>query len=149
MDSQPAAVYPGSSARKNARAYNEVAFRHLLAADRRRAARTTRSLFLVLIGIRRSPGRCARLTNEAATIVFAGLSACVREIDLVGWYREGYVAAAVLPQANEPSKTTAQLITDRITRRLASQLSERHARKLRVRVVRLGSTFPTSIERFR
>src|SRR5262245_62028831 len=106
MESEPFAVSRGSRSRRNGRVYDEAAFRHLLSVDRRRAARATRVLFLVLIGIRRRRGRCARLTDNQAADLFDGLETCVRDTDLVGWYREGYVAAAVLPQMSVPGTAT-------------------------------------------
>ena len=44
------------------------------------------------------PGRRAKLTDATAAALFRGLGASVREVDFVGWYREGQVAAAVLAQ---------------------------------------------------
>ena len=70
-------------------AYNEAAFRHFLAVDRPRAERSQRFLYLVLVAVRQSPGRRAKLTDATAAALFRGLGASVREVDFVGWYREG------------------------------------------------------------
>src|SRR5947207_1337856 len=79
-------------------AYNEAAFRLFLSVDRWRAEHSTRSLLLVLVTVRPSSDRQAKLTDATAAAIFSGLGSCVREVDFVGWYREGRVAAAVLPQ---------------------------------------------------
>ena len=90
--------------------YNETAFRHFLAVDRRRAARAGRSVLLVLVAVRQSPGRNTKLTDATAAALFGGLGVCVREVDFVGWYREGYVAGAVLAQGSKASGDEPHLI---------------------------------------
>src|SRR5947207_13425561 len=91
-------------------AYNEAAFQHFLAVDRWRAERSTRSLLLVLVTMRTSPGGLVKLAEATATALFCGLGACVREVDFVGWYREGYVAAAVLSQGVNTSDEVPRLV---------------------------------------
>jgi hypothetical protein len=117
--------------------YNEAAFRHFLAVDRWRAARSRRSVLLVLAGVQQSPGLDTKLTDATAAALFGVLGGCVREVDFVGWYREGYVAAAVLAQSSKPSGDGPHLIAERILLALRKRLSGDEARNLRVRVVRL------------
>jgi len=117
--------------------YNEAAFRHFLAVDRSRAKRSMRSVLLVLVGVQRGPGLDTKLTDAMAAALFGGLGLCVREIDFVGWYREGYVAGAVLTQGSKASGSEPQLIAERIRPALRKRLSADEARNLRVRVVRL------------
>jgi len=120
-------------------AYNEAAFRHFLAVERSRAQRSQRFLYLVLVAIRKSPGRRAQLTNATADALFWGLGVSVREVDFVGWYREGQVAAAVLAQGMKVSdERVASVITDRVLFELKKRLSTAQSSNLRVRVVRLG-----------
>ena len=118
--------------------YNETAFRHFLAVDRWRAERARRSILLVLVAVRQTPGLNAKLSDAAAAALFSGLGACVREVDFMGWYREGYVAGAVLAQGNKASGKEAHLITERIAPGIRSRLAVSEATKLHVRVVRLG-----------
>lgn len=119
-------------------AYNESAFRYFLAADRRRAKRSKRSLLLVLVAIRQSLGRPATLTDATATAIFRGLGASLRDVDFVGWYREGKVAAAVLATgANAPDQVRT-LVAERVIPALKERLSAERSRNLRVRVLRLG-----------
>ena len=119
-------------------AYNEAAFQHFLAVDRWRAERSTRSLLLILVTVRQSAGRSAKLTDATAAALFRGLGACVREVDFVGWYREGQVAAAVLAQGVKASSEVQRLIAERVLHALGKRLSADQSRNLRVRVVRLG-----------
>ena len=121
-------------------AYNEAAFRHFFAVDRRRAERSTRSLLLVLVAIRQSAGRSAKLTDATAAALFRGLGACVREVDLVGWYRDGHVAAAVLPQGAKASGEVPHLVAERVLSALRKRLSADQSRNVHVRVVRLGGS---------
>lgn len=119
-------------------AYNEAAFKYFLDADRRRIQRCERSMLLVLVSLRTAAGPSAPLTDELALQLFSGLSASVREVDFVGWYREGRVAGAVLPQAVNASDQLRRLIAGRVLTTLKKTLPGDRAADLRVRVVSLG-----------
>ena len=119
-------------------AYNEAAFKHFLAVDRSRARRARRSLYLVLAFLRESRGRRAELTDATASALFRGLGASVREVDFVGWYQEGRVAAAVLSQGAQATAGVSAVIADRVFTALKKQLSAAQSIDLRLRVVRLG-----------
>jgi hypothetical protein len=122
-------------------AYNEAAFRYFLSVDRSRARRTQRAVHLVLVALSTGNGRRATLTNGTATVIFEGLGASVREVDFVGWYQEGYVAAAVLAQGvKAPTDRMAPLIAARVRAELSKRLPLEQAGKLRVRAVRLGGS---------
>jgi hypothetical protein len=136
LESIPA--YSGLRGGQVGRTYNEAAFRHFLAVDRRRAESSTRSLLLVLVTVRESPGALVKLTDATAVALFSGLGACVREVDFVGWYREGYVAAAVLSQGVKASVEVPRLIAERVLPALKKRLSADQSTNLRVRMVRLG-----------
>src|SRR5918994_6327369 len=83
--------------------YNEEAFGHFLALERKRAERSSRTFFLVLVSLKREPRLRVRFSPFVADRLFSGLSHCVREVDFVGWFRQGNVAGAVLAQGSEPS----------------------------------------------
>ena len=136
LESIPA--FYGSRGGRVCRAYNEAAFRLFLAVDRWRAERSTRSLLLVLVAVRQGPGTSAKLTAAAAAALFSGLGTCFREVDFVGWYREGRVAAAVLAQGVNASGEVPHLIAERVLPILRKGLSADQSSNLRVRVVRLG-----------
>ena len=121
-------------------AYNEDAFRYFLAVERARARRSERCLFLVLVAIHRTPGRRAHIPDTIAAALFTGLGASVREVDFVGWYKEGRVPAAVLAQGNLSDATMARAIADRVRAELKKRLSLAQADTVRVRVVRIGGS---------
>ena len=121
-------------------AYNEPAFRHFLAVERARARRSRRFFYLALVAIRQGPGcRLLTLSASTSTAVFWGLGMSVREVDFIGWYREGQMAAAVLTQGPKASDSgAASLIADRIVGELTKRLSAAESNNLRVRVVKLS-----------
>ena len=124
-------------------AYNEAAFRHFLAIDRLRAERSRRPLFLALVTVRQRSGSPTKLRNDTAAAIFRGLSTCVREVDFVGWYREGYAVGAVLAQAAKASAEVPHVIAQRLLAVLTKRLAADQSRNLRVRVVRLGGRVKT------
>jgi hypothetical protein len=124
---------------ENGKAYNEAAFRHFLAVDRRRARRAKRSLLLILVTVRHDAWPVTSLGDETAAALFAGLRSCTREVDFVGWYREGRVAAAVMTQGAAAPADLLRRVADRTRIALTTRLSADQARNLRLRVVRLGT----------
>lgn len=119
-------------------AYNEAAFKYFLDVDRRRVRRTDRSILLVLVSVREQAGRNGELPNELAAQMFNGLAASVREVDFVGWHKQGRVVGAVLPQASSATPELRELIANRVLRSLSKVLPRHIAPSLRVRVVVLG-----------
>jgi hypothetical protein len=135
LDKCPCGMAPED---RTGQAYNEQAFRHFLAIERRRAARASRSFLLLLVSLRRQPGQGAVISKGVASRLFAALALCVREVDFIGWYREERVAGALLtqgPATPEPAATSR--IGDRVTQILRTHLSAREAQQLQVRVVQL------------
>jgi hypothetical protein len=120
--------------------YTEQAFRHFLDVERVRAVRSGRTFFLLLVSLRRCPEQGTRFGSGAAASLLQGLGGCVREIDFIGWHRDGRVAGAVLAQGlDEPGPDAAKRIVERVTRVLSDHLTASVASRLRVRVVQLGS----------
>jgi hypothetical protein len=120
------------------RVYNEAAFRHFLAIESRRAERSMWPLVMLLITVRYSDGSRATLNDETAASLFRGLGASIREVDFVGWYREGRVAGAVLSRGINASGAIPRRIAEGLLPELKKRLSADQASNLRVRVVRLG-----------
>ena len=92
--------------------YSEEAFRHMLAIERKRARRSNRSLFLLLVRFKGNSGSGLEIPPALAALLFSGLGLCVREIDFVGWHREGRIAGAVLAQGHygaQPSRSHPHL----------------------------------------
>src|SRR6266446_4785495 len=82
-------------------AYNEDAFRYFLEIERKRAARAHRPVLLLLLDLRDQPEIGPRIDPMLAAKLFSGLWRCLRETDVVGWYREERVAGAVLTQVDD------------------------------------------------
>jgi hypothetical protein len=118
-------------------AYNEVAFRHFLAIERRRAERGRRALLLLLVNLKIDRRSRAPLGSRMSGQIFEVLGACVREVDFVGWHREGTVAGAVIALRLGAPADVQQLLAERVGNALHARLPKDEA-QLRVRVVRLG-----------
>ena len=139
MAVEPRPGYSGYASGERTQTYNQTAFRHLLTIERRRAARSMRSVLLVLVTLR-GLGATARFTAMTAAAVFRGLGESVRDVDFVGWFREGRVAGAVLPDGVPTiSDETRRSMAERIKRAIARRLPADDSRRLRIRVVRLVS----------
>jgi hypothetical protein len=133
---------PGYVSFTDAHVYNEAAFRQFLAADWARAERLGRCLLLVLVSLRPESTQPITLSRSVAAGVCRGLSASVREGDIVGWLREGRVAAGLLVQGPRPPDTSASAaIAARVGRAVGERLPSKLAGALRVRVHRLGASF--------
>jgi hypothetical protein len=138
MALEPVPAYCGIRGGLIGQAYNEEAFRYFLAVDRLRAERMQRSILLVLASIHPTPGRCAQLTHSTAAAMFAGLAAGVREVDVLGWYRQGRVAGAGLAQAVDLSDQQAGRVGERILAAIRREIHDGRGPFVHVRVVRLG-----------
>jgi len=124
---------------RTGQAYNEQAFRHFLAIERKRAARASRSFLLLLVSLRKEPGASVVINAKAASRLFSGLAGCVREVDFIGWYREERVAGAVLTQGvGAPATAAVRGIAERVTEVLGRRLSGSEAQRLQVRVLQLS-----------
>ena len=120
--------------------YDEETFRGFLWREHRRAAMSERPYLLLLIGLhsdlRRGGGA---MSDPLAADVFSSLEECVREVDVVGWYRQGRILGAILPQGEQVCMADAGTrISARIKQTLDQRLSPGIAKLLRVRIVRLG-----------
>jgi hypothetical protein len=135
VESTPAFIQFGGEV---CRAYNEVAFRYFLEIERKRAERSVRPLLLMLVTLRKPPHAPAVVPPEMFAKIFSVLGACVREVDFVGWYREGSVAAAVLAPSGPVSATVRHHLSARVLRALKERLSLDEAARVGVRVVTLG-----------
>ena len=122
-------------------AYSEDAFRYFLGLERKRAERSGRSLFLLLVDFTGDLGLAGGIPAALSTKLFSGLNLCVRDVDFIGWYRDGRVAAAVLTQGAEaPTPEVSDQICTRVTALLKERLPEHVARRLNVRVLQARQT---------
>ena len=115
--------------------HDEAVFRYFLSIERNRAEQAGRSVILVLASLRSTPGHSQRLRPRTASAVFAALGASVREVDFVGWFRDGQVAAAALVQQRPPQPSN---IAARIAETMKRDLRD-DAAAVRLRVVSLGA----------
>lgn len=113
-------------------AYDESAFKYLLAIERKRAARAQRSLLVLLVKL--TPERDGdRISRRVASRLFEGLSTALREVDFVGWYSTDRVIGAVLPvvKAKEERLTTdafaalVERVATELTRHMAADVGSR------------------------
>lgn len=139
MSLEMSPAYAGFPGGQSCQAYNESAFRYFLAVDRWRAERSHRSVILVLASLRQGPGRNALLSPTLAAAMFAGLADGVREVDFIGWHREGRIAGAVLAQGAYVPHELRRAVGDKIRAALEKALPANQANHLHVRAVRLGA----------
>src|SRR5437016_2060965 len=114
-------------------AYNEQAFRYLLAIEQKRSERSGCPFLLLLVDLKEESGIGVRIDPMVATKLFSALGLCLRETDVVGWYREERVAGAVLIELGERRPTeVSRLIGQRVKDRLYAGLprSEEHTSEL-------------------
>lgn len=118
---------------------DERTFRHFVAAERSRAAMADSYWMLMLISVRPHPVTgSTSLTKRTEPAMFSVLAEVLREVDLVGWYREGHVVGAVMPQgAQAPADDSRRVITRRVKQALKRRVSTGVASRLRVRVLQL------------
>jgi hypothetical protein len=121
-------------------AYNEEAFGYFLDIERRRAARARRSVVLLLMDVREPPLPGADIDPLLAAKLFFGLLLCLRETDVIGWYREERIVGAVLTQPDSaPGPNVSVAIRQRVSGTIRKGLSTDVAGRLRVRVYHLRS----------
>ncbi len=114
-------------------AYNEEAFRYFLGIERKRCRRSGRSLLLLLVHLPERHGPGGYLDRGVASKLFAGLSLCLRETDIIGWYRDRQVAGAILTElAEEHRPEIAHPIGQRVRAVLSERLSSDLACRLQV-----------------
>ena len=118
-------------------AYDEDTFHYLLDIEQKRSELAHRPCFLMLIDFTGNGGTESTLDVEAANQVFSVVSACLRESDVVGWYRRGRTAGVVLPQRCGVKDDVSTLIAQRVGAMLREQLSGDLARFLQLRIWRL------------
>ena len=98
-----------------------------------------RSLLLILVQARiRGGGRRPTLESRSAAAVFNALGGCVREVDLVGWYREGVVAGAAIPLTAAALSDVPQRLAARLDGNLYAEMGPEYVARVRVRVVTLS-----------
>jgi hypothetical protein len=120
--------------------YNENAFRHFLAIERKRAQRAGRSMLLLLVEFKANREGDGGMGQATAERLFAALTVCVREVDFIGWYRTDRVVGAVLTQGTQaPDSEAAQQIGERVAQVLTDRLPSPLRQRIQVRILQLHS----------
>jgi hypothetical protein len=116
-------------------AYNEEAFRYLLALEQKRCERSRRPFLLLLAYFRNRVEPKQPVDPVVAGKLFSGLWQCVRETDFVGWFVEGRVAGAVMTQYSDTAGADViSVVTERVRTILDGQIREHEGGRLCTRV---------------
>lgn len=126
-------------------AYNEEAFHHFLAIERKRSEASSRPFLLLLVEFEKAPGVAAHIASEYAEQIFSGLAEGLRDTDVIGWYRHNRIAGAVLTDLGEaPEQTVRQQVTRRVTAALHACIPLAVASLAQIRVYQLPARVETS-----
>jgi hypothetical protein len=119
--------------------YDEETFVYFLAIERARAGLVKQPPRLLLATLEPVSGQPAPIPPASAARLFEGLRMSLRDTDIMGWYRQGRVAGAVLSACDDaPESEMSDLIEQRVGDTLRQRLPSNAARSLRVRVVQQG-----------
>jgi hypothetical protein len=119
--------------------YDEETFVYFLAIERARTQLASHPVRLLLATLEPVAGQPVPIPQASATRLFEGLRLSLRDTDVMGWYRQGRVAGAVLSsRADAPGSEMSGLIEQRVGEKLRQGLPSNAARSLRVRVVQQG-----------
>ena len=127
-------------------AYNEEGFRYFLEIERKRATRLGRPCVLLLVGLKGQSAPSARIDPMLAAKLFSSLWLCLRETDVIGWYREDRVAGALLTQLADSPQTDA--IRERVNHTLCRDLRQAISRRVVVHVYQLRAKPQSGASRY-
>jgi hypothetical protein len=115
--------------------YNEQLFHWFLSIERRRAARSNRPLFLLLVDPKPLCGAPPRVDQAIANMLLVAVRSSLRQTDIVGWYRSERVVGAVLAECRvRASSSVSAAVGQRVADALESRLTPELARQFRVRI---------------
>lgn len=114
--------------------YDEETFRYFLSIEQARATRSNQSLRLLLASLD-GEGQPATFTRSASTRVFDAMRAALRDTDVVGWYQQDRVAAAVLTALPAAERDHVPQLEKRVIEGVKRHLPARMAVSLTIKVV--------------
>lgn len=118
---------------RNAHTHDEAAFWHFLTIERVRFERSGRPFLLLLAALEDVRGLSSSLDRHLAAAVFSVLHLCLRDTDLIGWFREDRVAGAVMTEIEgRPLAEVSRLVGQRLQRALGDHLRRDVVRRLGV-----------------
>ena len=88
-------------------AYNEQAFHHFLAIERKRSEASTRPFLLLLVEFEKHLGLPVPISRDIESRLFRVLAESLRDTDVIGWYREQRIAGAVLTDLGDAPRRSA------------------------------------------
>jgi len=113
-------------------AYNEDAFHHFLAIERKRSEVSARPFLLLLVEFDPS---FACVGRDLAGQIFTALSLSLRDTDVVGWYRSDRIAGALLTDLGDaPEVHAPEQISARVQGMLRQQLPPAAGSSVQVRI---------------
>jgi hypothetical protein len=116
---------------RHGHAYDEAAFRHLLARERMRG-RAAGPVVVLLVELTSS---ARGLDRALVARLFSTLVSCVRETDIVGWYRRERVAGVVLTETSAASvAAVSRLVGARVAEALERRLPAAVAHRVHIRI---------------
>jgi hypothetical protein len=119
-------------------AYNEEAFHHFVALERKRSEASGRPFLLLLVEFEQGPGVTLHIDRQFADRIFAGLAEGLRDTDVIGWYRHNRIAGAVLTDLGDtPEQTVRKQVTHRVRAALESSVPRSRASLAQIRVYQL------------
>ena len=119
----------------NSGAYNEKAFRYLLASESKRSERSGYSFTILLIYSADKQGLIVPMDREVADTVVKALFRSLRETDYVGWYLDGRIVGAVLTVLGQDSAMAVSgHIRQRLKEMLRVEVSVEESSRLQIRV---------------
>jgi hypothetical protein len=118
-------------------AYNEEAFHHFLAIERKRSEASMRPFLLLLVEFEQSLASAAYVDRDVAGGIFSALASSLRDTDVIGWYREDRIAGAVLTDLDDTQGVAPEQITDRVRRVVKDNVPVKLASLVQVRIYQL------------
>jgi hypothetical protein len=123
------------ASRSESGAYNEEAFRHLLAIESKRSDQSGRYWQIFLVYWTDEQGRIVQMSSEVARRVIAASVHSFRETDYVGWYRDGHILGAVLTVlAKEAMTQVSASLQPRLEDTLRAKIGVEENSRLQIRV---------------
>lgn len=115
--------------------YDEETFRYFLSIEQARATRAHQPLRLLLASLDGSGSDAAPFPRAASSRLFDAMRHALRDTDVVGWYQQNRIAAAVLTALPAAGETKVASLEKRIADDLKRRLPSSVARRVRLRVV--------------
>ncbi len=111
--------------------FDEEAFNRILVLERKRSERSKRSFMLMLVSLDGLPE--VEIGGEFRAEVFSGLASSKRDIDVLGWYRQDWVAGIIFTEiSGTGDRAISEPIVERIKAKLTLRLGPDKVRRIRV-----------------